>query len=223
MNLKLKTGSDPALRDETRRRLLEAAGAVFAEAGFRHATVREICHRAGANLAAVNYHFGDKESLYAEVLRESQRAAFEKYPPLLAVAADAPPEEKLRAFVRSFLLRLFDDGPITRFGRIMSREMVEPTAALKGLLKERIRPMADDLLGFVAAILDCPVNDKRVRHCCFSIVGQCVFFHHCRAMISRLFPEQPLDAAAMEPLAEHIARFSLAGIKDYARKTSPRR
>ena len=103
-------GSGNPAHDETRRQLLEAAGEVFAEAGFRDATVREICRRAGANIAAVNYHFGDKETLYAEVLRYAQQKALEKYPPLLGVAADAPPEEKLRAFVRSFLLRIFDKG-----------------------------------------------------------------------------------------------------------------
>src|SRR5471032_3118729 len=90
-----------ASSDETRRQLLEAAGAVFAEAGFRDATVREICRRAGANVSAISYHFGDKEKLYAEVLRHSQSTALEKYPPLLGVSADAPPEKKLRAFVHS--------------------------------------------------------------------------------------------------------------------------
>ena len=48
---------------ETRERLLEAAGEVFAERGFREATVRGICKRANANNAAVNYHFGEKEEL----------------------------------------------------------------------------------------------------------------------------------------------------------------
>ena len=83
---------------------------MFAEAGFRNATVREICRRAGANIAAINYHFGDKETLYLEVLRYAHGKALEKYPPLLDVPADAPPEKKLRAFVHSFLLRIFDKG-----------------------------------------------------------------------------------------------------------------
>jgi AcrR family transcriptional regulator len=48
---------------QTREALLEAAAQVFAELGFRAATVREICQRARANIASVNYHFGDKENL----------------------------------------------------------------------------------------------------------------------------------------------------------------
>src|SRR3954469_17924131 len=96
----------------TRQSLLEAAGEVFAEVGFRAATVREICQRAGANIAAVNYHFGDKEKLYLEVLRHAQRYAAEKYPTNMGVTAAATPEEKLQAFIRSFLLRIFDEGSL---------------------------------------------------------------------------------------------------------------
>jgi AcrR family transcriptional regulator len=213
MNLKSVTGLDPDPHDETRRQILEVAGGVFAEVGFRNATIREICRRAGANIAAVNYHFGDKETLYAEVLRHSQQKAFEKYPPLMGVAAAAPPEEKLRAFIQSFLLRIFDSGSTAWFGKMMSREMVEPTEALDLLVEERMQPMSDLLRGIVAEILGCPPDAENVRLCCFSVVSQCVFYHHCRTMIFRLFPEQRLDASAVEQLAGHIASFSLAAMK----------
>ena len=201
-------GANPA---ETRRQLLEAAGEVFAEAGFRDATVREICRRAGANIAAVNYHFGDKETLYAEVLRYAHGRALEKYPPLLDVPADAPAEKKLRAFVHSFLLRIFDKGPTAWHGKLMSREMIEPTAALDSLVEERMRPMADQLRQSWRTSSAAPANDERVRLCGMSVVSQCVFYHHCRPVVSRLFPKHPPeDAASIERLADHITRFSLA-------------
>jgi len=212
--MKSPVASDDASHAETRRQLLEAAGAVFAEFGFRNATVREICRRAGANVAAVNYHFRDKETLYIEVLRYAHSRALAKYPPLLDVAATAPPAEKLRAFVKSFLLRIFDKGPGSWHGKIMSREMIEPTAALDSLVAERMRPMAGLLWQIVAGILDCPLNDERVRRYAFSIVSQCVFYHHCGPVVARLFPkQQSLDQAGIEQLADHITEFSLAAMK----------
>jgi len=51
--------------EQTRARLLDAAREVFSEHSFQGATVREICRRAEANVAAVNYHFGNKEGLLA--------------------------------------------------------------------------------------------------------------------------------------------------------------
>ena len=59
--------------DPTKARLLDAAGQEFAEKGFEGATVRAICDRARVNLAAVNYHFGDKEMLYEQAVLEAHR------------------------------------------------------------------------------------------------------------------------------------------------------
>jgi AcrR family transcriptional regulator len=203
-----------ASTDETRRQLLEAAGEVFAEVGFREATVREICRRAGANIAAINYHFGDKETLYLEVLRYSHGKALAKYPPLQDVPDDAAPEKKLRAFIHSLLLRIFDKGPTSWQGRLMSREMIEPTKALDSLVEERMRPMVAQLWKIVADILDCPVNDERVRLCSLSVISQCVFYNHCSPVVQRLFPNKlPHDAASISHLADHITKFSLAAMK----------
>ena len=213
MHFKIESAPDTRGHDETRRQLLEAAGDVFATTGFRQATVREICRRAGANVAAVNYHFGDKEALYAEVLRHAHRKAFEKYPLLPESGASASPADKLRAFVRSFLLRIFDHGPTAWFGKMMAWEMIEPTGALDSLLEERMRPMANQLGGIVAEILGGSPDDERTRLCCLSVVSQCVFYHHCRQVVARLFPAQQLNAGAIEPLANHITSFSLAAMR----------
>ena len=107
---------------ETRERLLDAAGEVFAEHGFKRATVRDICARAGANVAAVNYYFRDKEGLYTTCLEQWARSALEKYPLLLGLPPNASAEERLSAFIRSFLLRLLDNSRYAWHGKLMSRE-----------------------------------------------------------------------------------------------------
>jgi AcrR family transcriptional regulator len=55
----------------TRERLLQAATRLFADNGYRGASVRDICNLAGANPGAVSYHFGGKRQLYRSVLRKA--------------------------------------------------------------------------------------------------------------------------------------------------------
>ena len=218
MKTKSEAINPESIQAATRRALLEAAAEVFGEVGYRNATVREICRRAGANIAGINYHFGDKEKLYAEVLRHAHARALEKYPPFQGVAANATAEQKLRAFIQSFLLRIFDDSPTACHGKLMSREMIEPTAALDSLVEEFIRPMAGQLNKIVADILGCATNDERVRLCAFSVVSQCLFYHHCGPVVTRLAGQLATDATAIEKLAAHITKFSLAAMKNFADK-----
>src|SRR5581483_7824918 len=161
---------------ETRQRLLEAAGEIFAEQGFHNATVRDVCQRAGANIAAVNYHFGDKEGLYTAVLRYAHQCATEKYSPEMAFASEGnvPAEQRLCMFVRSFLRHIFDEGQPAWHGKLMSREMMEPTPALEVLVKEEIRPRAEMLEAIIRELLGRRASPERVRLCVRSIIGQCI-------------------------------------------------
>ena len=58
----------------TRERLLDASERLFAERGFRSASVRDITRESSCNIAAVNYHFGGKANLYREVFLRRLRA-----------------------------------------------------------------------------------------------------------------------------------------------------
>src|SRR5918994_4049771 len=138
----------------TERRLLKAAGEIFAEHGYRAATVRQICEKAGANLAAVNYHFGDKEGLYMAVLRSVPVAHAEKYPANLGVTPDATAEQKLGAYIQSLLRRVFDEGRPGWHTKIIAREMIEPTRALDTLMEEVARPVHQELASIVRELLE---------------------------------------------------------------------
>lgn len=193
----------------TRHRLLEAAGEVFAEQGFRHATVRDICARAGANVAAINYHFGDKESLYGEVLKYAHRSMTVWAPP----RSDARPAERLRQFVRSFVIQLFDEGKAAWRMKLMVREMIEPTWALDRIVEEDIRPRSELLQSIVSDILGEGASPREVALCVLSIISQCVFYRNSRPVMERLRPEMKYRPQDVERVAEHIVRFSLAALK----------
>jgi TetR/AcrR family transcriptional regulator, regulator of cefoperazone and chloramphenicol sensitivity len=204
----------------TRRRLLEAAGEVFAERGFRAATIRDICKRADANIAAVNYHFGDKDGLYAAVLTFAHRSAVEEFP--IDAAPGSSAEQRLFHFVHAMLRRMLNTGRPAWHGKLMAREMVEPTAALDLLVKDSIRPQSLLLEGIVRELLGPDVDADRVHKASFSVVGQCVFYRHCKEMLHRLSPQfDAAGSAHIEALARHIAEFSIAGIA--AIRNSPSR
>jgi AcrR family transcriptional regulator len=210
--------AEDAQHDATRRQLLAAAVEAFAASGFHAATVREICERAGANVAAVNYHFGDKEELYRTVLKESFTEAIKKYPADFGLTHGATSEQRLRAFIRSFLLRIFSEGPSARYGKLMAREMIEPTGALDFIIQESIRPMSQVLLSILGELLGPKADHETKRLCAMSVVSQVLFYHHCRPVVVRMFPDMKFDEAAIDKLAGHITGFCLAGIKDLARK-----
>jgi AcrR family transcriptional regulator len=206
----------------TEKRLLEAAGEIFAEHGYRAATVRQICERAGANIAAVNYHFGDKEGLYRAVLRSVPDAHAEKYPSSIGLNPAATAEQKLRAYIESLLHRVFDAGRPGWHTKIIAREMSEPTRALDTLLEEVARPLHQELASIIRELLNAAASDEAVRLCTLSVMSQCVYYHHARSVIRRLYPEQQYDPEDITRLADHITKFSLGALKEMARQTHGR-
>jgi AcrR family transcriptional regulator len=192
---------------------LDAAGEVFAERGFRDATVREICTRAGANIASVNYYFRGKEGLYAEVVDYGQACMHGAYP--IQIDPKAPAEERLTQFIRAFLRRVLDDSRPAWHTKLMSREMVEPTSALDQVVAKTIRPTFG-VLGAIVAELVPGAGPDQVRLSCTSIIGQCLMYRHCRPVVERLFPGQAYGEKDIAQLADHVTRFSMAGLRGIA-------
>lgn len=197
----------------TRERLLEAAGEVFARQGFRSATVREICSRAGVNIAAVNYYFRDKQRLYAAVLQYAQRYAIETYPPTGGLDDDATAEQRLDAYVRSFLRRLTNEGRPAWHGLLMIREIAEPTEALDELVEQSFKPLYDRLTAIIVDVLGPHASPERIRFCASSIVGQCMHFQVSREVLRRLNPDLRYDTEGLDAIARHVVRFSLGALK----------
>ncbi len=203
---------------ETRMKLLEAATTIFARHGFAASSIRMICTEAGANVAAVNYHFGGKAELYHEVLRHARARAYETYPTTLGLGDNATPEEQLRAFVHSFLLRIFDEERNPGFGTLMIREMIEPTVALDMLVEEGIGSLFSGLVAIVRAIMGDGADQELVLAASRSAISQCVFFLCSRAVISRISPQQTFGRDDIAKLADQISSFTICALRGLAEK-----
>src|SRR5262245_41162887 len=138
--------------DTTRERIVDAAGEMFAERGFDGTTVRDICQRAGANIAAVNYYFGDKQRLYNEAVVRAHQWRMEQAR-LPEWTSETPPKKKLADFVTTFICRVRTGPEGTWHTKIMMRELSNPSAACAELAHSSIRPQFEILLQILRELL----------------------------------------------------------------------
>jgi len=203
--------------EPTRDKLLDVAGRIFADRGYRATTIREICIKAGANIAAVNYHFGDKLGLYTEVVQHSARLA-EFQAAQIVIDRNAPPEEILRAIIRARLYSLFrEDRPDWHF-RIMAHELAQPTPALRRLVNKVGQPMIQRVLELVGGMIGLPADDETTRLCAISVFGQIMVYALASPLVTAVWPAFDMTPDQVECVADHIADFSLAYIQNFRAK-----
>ncbi len=199
---------------ETRRRVLAAASQVFAQKGFWGATNADICSLAGVNTAAVNYHFTSKENLYVEAWKHAFERSNEAHPADGGLSSDKPAEERLRARVRSFIHKFADPNTVDL--EIIHKEMVNPTGLLAETIAQAVRPLDEALQANIRDLLGPEAGDKPVLLCFMSIMSQSLGIMHHIDPNDRLPGPKWRDAAlkelTMDEIADHIIRFSLAGI-----------
>jgi TetR/AcrR family transcriptional regulator, regulator of cefoperazone and chloramphenicol sensitivity len=198
------------VQDPTRVRLIEAAGEEFAGKGFDCARIRTICERAGANVAAVNYHFGDKEQLYVETVLDAHRCGMDI--PDTEPATPPAPAEQLRFFIHHFLCHVLAiNHPEDWRHRLMLREMLHPTAASDVLIREAIRPKFEWLQGILREF--CPDADERkLNALAFSVIGQCLHYRMGRPIAERLIGHDAFESLDLNFLTDHITSFCLAAL-----------
>lgn len=196
---------------ETQKKLLNAALDVFADQGYRAATIQQIADRAGTNIAAINYHFRDKANFYAEVVVYGLEKRHNQQPDFLAVSKD--PAEQLQVFVRWFLQVTLGFGRESVIDQIHIQEMLQPSPVLDKVVEKLIRPTHMKLRSIVTTLLPNNANEDMIRHHCFSIIGQCNLYRLGKPVITRLYPDMELNEHKVDALAKHITMVSLAGIR----------
>jgi TetR/AcrR family transcriptional regulator, regulator of cefoperazone and chloramphenicol sensitivity len=211
----------------TRERLIEAAGKVFASRGYRGATMREIADRARVNLAAAHYHFGSKQDLYREVLREHferlEARLFDEGGGVDERLSGRPTRDALVELLRARIRALLDTllGASDVHSTLVLREMVDPSEALPFVVRRWIDPLRRDTERIVAALaprLDAAAVERVTR----SIVGQVFFYRSHRAALLLIMGRTAYPRGFVEAATDHVLAFTLGGLAELELRSARR-
>jgi len=218
--LKSQASHETSRTSDARERLIQAALRLFSERGFDGTGIRDLAEAAGVNVAAVNYHFGSKENLRLETLRYGLAPTVkmrEETQGYLDQARHAgtitAAEQALRKFIRRFLTEVLTAG--SSHWALLMHEFTMPSPAFKTVMQEYLVPQ-DAILVEILKLLLPDADEVTVRHCVGSIMGQC-FHARNAAPLMRIMGMDPSAPDFVEVRAEHIANFSLFGIKAFAK------
>lgn len=200
--------------------MLKAAGEVFTDVGYHAATIRDICARAGANNGAVvSYYFRDKLGLYTEVLNQSIRTANVEGV-RSALEQDGSPEEILRGVIRARLRGIASGDLAGRLLRIMAHEFVQPTPAIKRIVSRIQQPLYKRVLELIGRIIGFPADAEITRLCAQSIMGQVFLYVLVGPILAPLRPELKMTPRQVDKIADHIADFSFAYLRQVGSRHS---
>jgi AcrR family transcriptional regulator len=200
----------------TKDQLFLAAVKVFAQKGYRGATVREICSLAGAaNINSINYYFGGKERLYKSILenifseyqkRKDRQKKIKK--------RKGMPKKRLKDFIYTYCDMLYNNGDIAAdLSGIFIAEMARPSSYLDEMAKRYMVPQAEELTGIIRDILGKKTSLNIIRDCGVSIIGAIGYYGFTWPLLSRIYSDLPSMQSYHTHLADHVFRFSMGGLK----------
>jgi len=200
---------------DTRTRLLEAGLDHFGRVGFEGANIRAIAAAAGANIAAINYHFGGKRGLYLAVANHIVEGISGAIGPIaaeiIAIAAKprlAPAEARaaLEQFVRTAGRLLATSPRAERWARFILREQLDPTDAFDIIYNSIMGRMHRTLTALVAAVLELDPESEQARLEAFSLLGQALIFRFARAAVLRRMGWEAIGEEEADRIVAQLAR-----------------
>ncbi|SDK29395.1 transcriptional regulator, TetR family [Pseudomonas delhiensis] len=199
--------------EATRRRILLAAGELFAERGYADTTSKAICQRAQCNMAAVNYHFGSRDGLYRAVLQDMHKHLI-GYDQLEQLTRnERPPRDKLAGLIGALTLNVANGQRWQ--ARLWARELLTPSPFLSELIDQEAMPKVRLVMALLGELTGIPAQEPALLRCLFSVIAPYLTLQ----VISREIPT-PLTGLFEQPaedLARHLQLFALAGLEAVAR------
>lgn len=222
-------------KSSTRQRILYAAGELFASKGFTNTTIRDICEKAEANVAAVNYHFGDKENLYLELIQSMEQEFRKDFIETISDDPGLSVKERLFQFLQSWLFKRLDPDRPDWKSVLFHNEMMKPSSRTVDLMAEMLERERNTIKGILSDFFEGQLSTEKMLLCIQSIIGQVFIFFHIYGPMKKIIEQhhgvkvfklaffllkghsQQLSRKDIDLIANHITEFSmgaLAAIKD---------
>lgn len=200
---------------ETRQKLLLAALDVFGRYGFEGSATRDIAKRAGANLAAIVYHFGSKDALHRAVAEYVVEQMQMRIGDSIDGAARALTGDLDRPTARRLLQSIIDvhidsmlgEAEAELWGRFIMREQMEPSSTFD-VIYDFMMKCQNTTTQLVSLLLNLDPNSEEATFRSFAISGQFVIFCVARPMVAKRLGRDTLLARDREEIrrvvTEHI-------------------
>jgi AcrR family transcriptional regulator len=141
----------------TQERILAAAEALFADAGYEGTSIRQIALQAGVPVALISYHFGSKLGLYRRVFEShAPTLVAERRAGLALAALEQDRDRRLVAIVRAVLVPMLGlrtaEGRQS-LGRLLAREVSDPRSIERRIIQDLLDPIAAAVTDLLRATL----------------------------------------------------------------------
>jgi AcrR family transcriptional regulator len=214
-----------ARSDGTMKRdhILQVAARLFAKNGFDRTTSKAICLAASTNMAAVNYHFGSRDALYAAVLIEAHGQLIDRATIESIAGADTTPEQKLRALLSQFLIRPTKSAQPWGL-QVLIRELLAPSDHAPPLIRKAVLPKIRVMMSIIASVLEVSAEDPLVQRAMAFVILPCIMLVIApREILRKALPALDADSGL---LLDDMVGYAVAGLAALAQRnralTGPR-
>jgi len=220
MPVAMKAKQDPKKkRSDAKQRVLEAAEELFAKHGFESVSIRDITSQCGANVAAINYHFGGREKLVTEVMLRYIEPINEERLARLDAARQrwggkaVPVEELIDAFVRPLVTRVKKSELSERlFYKLCGRVFSEHIDSLPAEVEAQFAPVLNRFYKAFANSLPELEKEELIWRFHFMVGGMIYLMSH-QDMLQRM-THGDSGTPSMEASIGRFIRFSSAGFRE---------
>ncbi len=203
------------MKMDTKKKILYAAAEEFAIKGYSGTTIRDICIRAGVNLAAVNYHFRSKEELYNNMFEflftETQRenvldrrwnGDFKEW------------KKSIKAWVVMSLDDIVNPNTLNRCKfQIFCREMMDSSEIFPNIYEMYLSPILKNLETHFRKVMPKDTGEEEIYIRIFSVMSDCFFYFQNRVIVEKIFPDKQFARSNIKAIAELITEKACLGIE----------